>query len=75
MNQHAAWGREGGKARTRNFEGRLLERLAALPFKDAVLTAYRLGRRNGYEAAYSRKRRRGREYQQVESFVCGQRGA
>lgn len=41
-------GREGGRARVVNFEHRLLEQLVALPFRDAVLRAYHLGRRAAY---------------------------
>lgn len=43
-------GREGGRARVVNFEHRLLEQLAGLPFREAVLRAYYLGRRAAYRA-------------------------
>lgn len=44
------YGREGGKTRAANYNGRLVDALAALSRRDAILEAYARGRRAGYEA-------------------------
>lgn len=43
-----AAGREGGVARARAWEGRLLDELLALPKEQAILAAYERGRRAAY---------------------------
>lgn len=45
-------GREGGRARHAGWEHAMLESLRDLPFREAVIRAYLLGRSKGYRDRY-----------------------